>query len=82
MEGPHGIKIVPATSGTQSMTELSHAQHAGLIRAFGSLEEEMDVLIIDTAAGISDMVVSFSVPLKMCWLWCVMNRLRSLMHMH
>lgn len=60
VEGPHGIRIIPATSGTQSMTELSHAQHMGLIRAFGSLEEEMDVLLVDTAAGISDMVVSFS----------------------
>ena len=28
--GPFGIKIVPATSGTQSMTELSPAEHAGL----------------------------------------------------
>lgn len=60
VEGPYGIKIVPATSGTQAMTELSHAQHVGLIRAFGSLEEETDILLIDTAAGISDMVVSFS----------------------
>ncbi|TNY87115.1 MinD/ParA family protein, partial [Vibrio parahaemolyticus] len=60
VEGPYGIKIIPATSGTQSMTELSHAQHAGLIRAFGSLEDEMDILLIDTAAGISDMVISFS----------------------
>ncbi|CAM3846221.1 Flagellum site-determining protein YlxH [Vibrio aerogenes CECT 7868] len=59
-DGPLGIKIIPATSGTQSMVELSHAQHVGLIRAFGSLEEEMDVLLIDTAAGISDMVVSFA----------------------
>ncbi|MCQ6498158.1 MinD/ParA family protein, partial [Vibrio parahaemolyticus] len=42
------------------MTELTHAQHAGLIRAFGSLEEEMDILLIDTSAGISDMVISFS----------------------
>lgn len=42
------------------MTELSHAQHVGLIRAFGTLEDEMDILLIDTAAGISDMVVSFS----------------------
>ncbi|GAB2665403.1 MinD/ParA family protein [Vibrio panuliri] len=60
VEGPFGIKIIPATSGTQSMTELTHAQHVGLIRAFGSLEDEMDVLLIDTAAGISDMVISFS----------------------
>jgi flagellar biosynthesis protein FlhG len=58
--GPHGIKIVPATSGTQSMVDLKPAEHAGLIRAFSELRSEYDILIIDTAAGISDMVLSFS----------------------
>lgn len=58
--GPHGIKIAPATSGTQSMAELSPTQHAGLIRAFSELRSQIDVLIVDTAAGISDMVLSFS----------------------
>jgi flagellar biosynthesis protein FlhG len=58
--GPHGIKIAPATSGAQSMTELSPTQHAGLIRAFSELRTQIDVLIVDTAAGISDMVLSFS----------------------
>ncbi|WP_172443115.1 MinD/ParA family protein [Vibrio tapetis] len=60
VEGPHGVKIIPATSGSKGMTELSPAQHAGLIRAFGSIEEEIDILLVDTAAGISDMVISFS----------------------
>ena len=60
IEGPFGIKIVPATSGTQSMTELSPAEHAGLIRAFSELRTSFDVLLVDTAAGISDMVLSFS----------------------
>ena len=60
VEGPHGIKIAPATSGSQSMTELSTVEHAGLIRAFSELHEKIDVLIVDTAAGISDMVLSFS----------------------
>lgn len=58
--GPFGIKIVPATSGTQSMTELSPAEHAGLIRAFSELRTQFDILLVDTAAGISDMVLSFS----------------------
>ena len=58
--GPHGIKIAPATSGTQSMTELTPTEHAGLIRAFSELRSDIDVLIVDTAAGISDMVLSFS----------------------
>ncbi|MDO6500028.1 MinD/ParA family protein [Photobacterium sanguinicancri] len=60
VEGPYGVKIIPASSGTQNMAELSPAQHAGLIRAFGSLNDDVDVLLVDTAAGISDMVLSFS----------------------
>lgn len=60
VEGPYGIKIAPASSGSQSMTELTPTEHAGLIRAFSELESQIDVLIVDTAAGISDMVLSFS----------------------
>ena len=60
IEGPSGIRVVPAASGVQHMAELSEAEHAGLIRAFSDLGSDLDVLIIDTAAGISDTVVSFS----------------------
>lgn len=60
IDGPFGIKIVPATSGSQNMTELSPVEHAGLIRAFSELRTPVDVLLVDTAAGISDMVLSFS----------------------
>ena len=60
VEGPYGFKIAPATSGSQSMTELTPTEHAGLIRAFSELQSKIDVLIVDTAAGISDMVLSFS----------------------
>ena len=58
--GPAGLHIVPASSGTKAMAELSPMEHAGVIRAFSELNHELDVLIIDTAAGISDSVVSFS----------------------
>ncbi|MFY8272882.1 MinD/ParA family protein [Pseudoalteromonas sp. SSDWG2] len=58
--GPAGIQIAPATSGSQSMVELTPAEHAGLIRAFSELDSDFDVLVVDTAAGISDMVLSFS----------------------
>ncbi|BDX07724.1 MinD/ParA family protein [Planctobacterium marinum] len=60
IEGPHGILIAPATSGTKNMAELSPTEHAGLIRAFSELKIPIDVLLVDTAAGISDMVLSFS----------------------
>ncbi|WP_263139329.1 flagellar synthesis regulator FleN [Pseudomonas sp. RIT-PI-AD] len=57
--GPGGIRVVPAASGTQSMVQLSPMQHAGLIQAFSDISENLDVLVIDTAAGIGDAVVSF-----------------------
>lgn len=59
VDGPGGIKIVPASSGTQKMTALSPMEHAGLVNAFSDLGDNIDVLIVDTAAGISDSVVSF-----------------------
>ena len=57
--GPHGLRIVPASSGLKQMVELSMEQHAGLIRAFSTLDEDIDFFIVDTAAGICDMVLSF-----------------------
>ena len=51
--------VVPAASGTQAMTALSAHEHAELIHAFNDIADELDVLVIDTAAGISDSVVSF-----------------------
>lgn len=59
LTGPGGIRIIPASSGTQKMTMLGAREHAGLIHAFSALSAQLDVLIIDTAAGISDSVVSF-----------------------
>lgn len=59
VNGPSGIKLVPASSGIQQMAALSPQEHAGLIHAFSELSDQMDVLVVDTAAGISDTVVSF-----------------------
>jgi flagellar biosynthesis protein FlhG len=57
--GPMGLKVIPASSGTQSMAELNELQTAGLIQAFSELHDSVDNLVIDTAAGISSSVVSF-----------------------
>ncbi|HUH36319.1 MAG TPA: MinD/ParA family protein [Spongiibacteraceae bacterium] len=59
VQGPGGIRIIPASSGIQHMAQLGAAEHAGLIHAFSDISEQIDVLIVDTAAGISDSVVSF-----------------------
>ncbi|WP_301331414.1 MinD/ParA family protein [Solimonas aquatica] len=60
LEGPAGVMVVPAASGQRSMAELSPAEHAGLVRAFSELQRPLDTLIVDTAAGIADSVITFS----------------------
>lgn len=59
VEGPSGIKIIPASSGTRSMADLTPAENAGIIRAFSELTIPVDTLLIDTAAGLSESVVSY-----------------------
>ena len=50
-DGPGGLRIIPASSGVSTMAGLSNAENAGIINAFSTLTEQVDVLIIDTAAG-------------------------------
>lgn len=60
LHGPNGIRVIPASSGTEFMTQLSPAEHAGIIDSFNELTDDLDYMIIDTAAGISDTVLSFT----------------------
>lgn len=59
VQGPQELKVVPAASGFQDMVNMGPREHAGLIAAFSEIASNMDVLLIDTAAGISDDVVNF-----------------------
>jgi flagellar biosynthesis protein FlhG len=58
--GPEGIKILPATSGGQAFTQLSHDQQLLLQSAFLQLPSPPDLMLIDCAAGISANVLYFS----------------------
>jgi len=60
LEGPAGLMVVPASSGKQHMTDLTPVQHAGLVQAFSELSRPLDTLIVDTAAGIDNSVITFS----------------------
>jgi flagellar biosynthesis protein FlhG len=55
-----GLKIVPASPGSLTMASLCRAQHSGLIGAFSELLEPLDVLLVDTGAGVGDAVVTFT----------------------
>jgi len=54
-----GVRVVPGASGVAKLATLSSSEQAGLIQAFGALTEPLDVLIVDTAAGISETVLQF-----------------------
>ena len=61
VEGPGKLSILPAASGIQELTQLSREQKMRLLGALDQLLDSMDILLIDSAAGISPNVMDFSV---------------------
>jgi flagellar biosynthesis protein FlhG len=59
VQGPKGIRIIPASSGLQRMSELTLAQRNHLVESFTHLDLDTDYFMIDTAAGISRNVIHF-----------------------
>jgi flagellar biosynthesis protein FlhG len=60
LTAPQGFLVVPAASGAAEMVNMSATEHLGLVQAFSTLAARVDVLIVDTAAGISHSVLQFS----------------------
>ncbi len=60
VQAPQGFSVVPGASGVASLANLGVAENLGLVRAFSTLAQNLDVLIVDTAAGISHTVLQFS----------------------
>ncbi len=59
VEGPEGVMIIPAASGIAECANLDQEQRGRLIAALESLEDRFDYILIDTAAGIGESVLSF-----------------------
>jgi flagellar biosynthesis protein FlhG len=64
VQGPGGIKILPAASGIQEMAELSRGQKLTLLEELDGLNESPDFMFIDTAAGIAGNVMYFNMVAK------------------
>jgi len=60
-EGPGKMRILPAASGIQELTQLAHEQKMQFFTNLDRLIDDMDILLIDTAAGISSNVMDFVV---------------------
>jgi flagellar biosynthesis protein FlhG len=60
LEGPAGIKILPAESGIQELTQLETGEKMLVFSLFQELLREANTILIDTASGISSNVSFFS----------------------
>jgi flagellar biosynthesis protein FlhG len=60
IDGPGNMKILPASSGIQELTQLTKDQKIQVFTQLDHLIDSVDVLFIDTAAGISSNVMDFN----------------------
>lgn len=58
-EGYEGVKFVSGGSGVQELVKLNRTQLVDLLMKLGRLDEEADIILIDTGAGLSENVISF-----------------------
>ncbi len=60
VDAPGGFRLIGGASGLARMADLSDDDRQRLINSLVDLEEQTDVIIIDTGAGISPNVLSFT----------------------
>lgn len=61
VEGPGRLKILPAASGIQEMTSLTNAERHLIFSQLSEFILDYDIMLIDTAAGISSNVLYFNI---------------------
>lgn len=56
IQGPEGIRLIPASSGMPKVSELNQMQKLVLLDQIESIQDDFDVVLIDTPAGVSKNV--------------------------
>jgi flagellar biosynthesis protein FlhG len=60
IKGPGGMSIMPASSGVLDLVDLNESQKIFLLNEIDFISEGIDILLIDTGAGISSNVMYFN----------------------
>ncbi|ETX02704.1 MAG: hypothetical protein ETSY1_02620, partial [Candidatus Entotheonella factor] len=60
VQGPAGMRILPASTGVCKAAQISEAQRFHLLDALDELHHDLDFLLVDTGAGISNNVIYFN----------------------
>ena len=58
--GPAGIKVIPGSSGIPRIANMSSRKRQEFIASFKELEEEADIILVDTSAGMTKNVINFA----------------------
>ncbi len=59
VNGPQNVRILPASSGSQWLTHLNEEQKIKLLGELDDFDEDIDILLVDTGAGIASNVLFF-----------------------
>lgn len=60
LEGPDGIRVVPASSGVEELANLDEYRTECLLRSLTSVEEDVDIILIDAPSGIGTHAVALA----------------------
>ncbi|MDH4320821.1 MAG: MinD/ParA family protein [Desulfobulbaceae bacterium] len=60
VEGPGGFKILPASSGIIELASLTESQKLYFMAEMETVGDKIDIMLVDTGAGINDNVVYFN----------------------
>jgi flagellar biosynthesis protein FlhG len=60
VDGPAGVLVIPAASGFEELTALGASERIRLLDEVDALDLGLDMLLVDTAAGISGNVLYFT----------------------
>lgn len=61
-----GVDVIPAASGDTAFADLTEGQKLSLMAEFEGLDNLYDIMLIDTAAGISSNVIYFNSAAEEC----------------
>jgi len=64
VDGPEGMKIIPAASGISDLSNLSNRKRDVFIKNIKTAFWEMDYIIVDCPAGIAKHVIGFSMATR------------------
>jgi flagellar biosynthesis protein FlhG len=59
VSGPKGVTLIPSSSGVPELADLDDYRREVLLRGLGLLDHDADLILIDTASGVSRTVTSF-----------------------